>query len=110
MFKSYLIPRISQWGITIFIGITVTFIIPRMIPGDPVERTLSSLGSLQTLDPRAVENLKEVLADLYGLGGTQLDQYINFWKRLVRGDLGPSLSSFPTPVTEIISKGLPWTV
>ena len=110
MLKSYLIPRISQWGITIFIGITVTFIIPRMIPGDPVERTLSSLGSLQTLDPRAVENLKEVLADLYGLGGTQLDQYINFWKRLVRGDLGPSLSSFPTPVTEIIAKGLPWTV
>ena len=43
MLKSYLIPRISQWGITIFIGITVTFIIPRMIPGDPVERTLSSL-------------------------------------------------------------------
>ena len=110
LLKSYLLPRIAQWVITVFIGITVTFIIPRLIPGDPVERTLSSLGSLQTLDPRAVESLKEALADLYGLNGTQFDQYVNFWKRLFKGDLGPSLSAFPTPVVEIIAKGLPWTV
>ena len=110
LLKSYFLPRLSLWLITIFVGVTVTFILPRLLPTDPVERTLSTLSSLQTMDPRAVESLKEALEDLYGLGGSSFEQYINYWKRLIRGDLGPSMSAFPTPVIEIIGAGLPWTV
>ena len=110
LLKSYFLPRLSQWLITILVGVTVTFILPRLLPTDPVERTLSTLSSLQTMDPRAVESLKEALEDLYGLGGSPFEQYINYWKRLIRGDLGPSMSAFPTPVIEIIGAGLPWTV
>ena len=74
LLKSYFLPRLSQWLITIFVGVTVTFILPRLLPTDPVERTLSTLSSLQTMDPRAVESLKEALEDLYGLGGSPFEQ------------------------------------
>ena len=33
-----------------------------------------------------------------------------FWKRILVGDFGPSLSAFPTPVSTLIGRALPWTV
>jgi len=55
-------------------------------------------------------SLKSALEDLYGLKGTLFEQYIAYWRRLLQGDLGPSLGSFPTPVIVIIRNGMPWTV
>jgi peptide/nickel transport system permease protein len=108
--RSYAAPRLLQWLVVIFIGTTVTFIIPRLLPTDPVEATLRRVNSVQQTDPRAAETLRNTLRDLYGLDGSPLEQYGRFWARLVRGDLGPSLGAFPTPVTQIIRDGLPWTM
>jgi peptide/nickel transport system permease protein len=44
------------------------------------------------------------------LQGTVLDQYLSFWGRVIRGDFGPSLSAFPTPVMSLIMSALPWTI
>jgi peptide/nickel transport system permease protein len=107
--KSYALPRVIQWAVVIFVGTTVTFIIPRLLPTDPVEQTLRRVSTSQ-VDPRAVETFRQTLTDLYGLQGTPLEQYFRFWSRLLRADLGPSLGAFPTPVTQIIRDGLPWTV
>ena len=107
--KAYALPRLIQWAVVIFVGTTVTFIIPRLLPTDPVEQTLRRISTSMT-DPRAAETLRNALMDLYGLQGTPLEQYGRFWARLVRADLGPSLGAFPTPVTQIIRDGLPWTV
>jgi peptide/nickel transport system permease protein len=108
--KSYAAPRLAQWAVVIFIGATVTFVIPRLLPTDPVEQTLRRVSSTQLTDPRAVETFRQAMLDLYGLQGTPLEQYLRFWGRLVHGDLGPSLGAFPTPVTQIIRDGLPWTL
>lgn len=107
--KSYALPRLIQWAVVIFVGTTVTFIIPRLLPTDPVEQTLRRISTSMT-DPRAAETLRNALMDLYGLQGSPLEQFGRFWARLVRADLGPSLGAFPTPVTQIIRDGLPWTV
>jgi len=37
-------------------------------------------------------------------------QYLAFWGRVVLADFGPSLSAFPTPVSVLIRRALPWTV
>jgi peptide/nickel transport system permease protein len=39
-----------------------------------------------------------------------MEQYGIFWKRLFKGDFGPSFSQFPTPVTVLIRASMPWTV
>jgi peptide/nickel transport system permease protein len=106
---TYALPRLIQWAVVIVVGTTVTFVIPRLLPTDPVEQTLRRVSTSLT-DPRAVESFRAALTDLYGLQGTPLEQYGRFWARLVRADLGPSLGAFPTPVTQIIRDGLPWTV
>ncbi len=107
----YLIPRIIQFLTIIFVGITVTFIIPRLAPTDPVEAQVSMMIARgNSLDPQSIESMRAALTELYGLSGSPVEQYFAFWGRLLRGDLGPSLSSFPTPVSEMIGQALPYTL
>jgi len=109
--KRYLIPRLIQYFLVIFLGITIVFIIPRLSPSDPVLETIAALQSRgASLDPSAVESMIEDLKELYGLKGSMFGQYISFWKRVFTGDFGVSFFQFPTPVIELISQALPWTV
>ena len=109
--KRYLLPRIVQYLVVIFIGGTLVFIIPRLMPVDPVQQTLQRItiqGAF--LDPRAIEQIRETLLELYGIKGSLMEQYFALWRRLLRGNFGPSYVQFPTPVMTLIKISLPWTV
>ena len=109
--RRYLVPRLIQYVLVTWLGITVVFAIPRLLPSDPVESmvaTLQAQGSYR--DPAAVREMVSTLRDMYGLEKGLLEQYIAFWKRLFTGDFGPSYFSFPTPVINLIGRSLPWTV
>ncbi len=107
----YLAPRLVQYVVVIFIGVTVAFFAPRFSPVDPVESMMAKVEGLgMTMDPESVARMKESLKDLYGLGGSLPEQYLAFWKRAVTLDFGPSLTSFPTPVSALVKRSLPWTL
>jgi peptide/nickel transport system permease protein len=107
----YLIPRILQFFTIIFVGITVTFIIPRLSPADPVEAQISMMMARGgALDPQSIASMRAALTDLYGLSGSPVQQYFAFWGRLLRGDLGPSLANFPNPVSGMIGQAMPYTL
>lgn len=109
--KKYLLPRLIQYILVIFIGTTVVFIIPRLMPVDPVQQMIDTITKKGAyMDPEAVNKLRDSLRELYGLKGTAMSQYFDLWKRLFKGDFGPSLSQFPTPVSKLISISLPWTI
>jgi len=109
--KRYLIPRLIQYFFVIFLGITIVFFIPRFAPTNPVQRTIAELKSRGSyLDPASVQETIDDLKELYGLEGSWLEQYGAFWKRLFTGDFGISFFQFPTPVINLISTALPWTV
>ena len=52
---------------------------------------------------------REALRELYGLQGGLWQQYVAFWMRVAVADFGPSLSAFPTPVSTLIWRAMPWT-
>ncbi len=106
----YVIKRFGQFVFVVFTGVTLAFLIAHFSPIDPVEQTMSLLTSFGATDPRAVEILRQSLRELYGTDGSLLSQYFLFWGRVIRGDFGPSLSAFPTPVMTIIGRALPWTI
>ncbi|WP_242973314.1 ABC transporter permease [Clostridium thermosuccinogenes] len=73
------------------------------------------IGQIQSrsgqMDPVQLESLRKALRIQFGLEGSLLEQYFTFlWKGLLRFDFGPSLMSYPTPVGEIISTYLPYTL
>ena len=109
--KGYLIPRLIQYFLVIFIGLTIVFIIPRLAPSDPIQRTIGQLRSMGGfLDPKTMDSFIQDLNEMYGLEGSMLEQYGAFWVRLSHGDFGVSFFQFPTPVNQLIRTALPWTV
>jgi peptide/nickel transport system permease protein len=107
---NYLIPRLFQYCLVIFLGVTLTFIIPRLSPVDPVEAQIARvLASGSMVSPDAVVSMRQALTEMYGLEGSSLEQYFAFWGRLFHGDLGPSLAYFPTPVGSLLARAMWWT-
>ncbi len=106
----YLIPRIIQYLALIFIGIR-SLSLSQALPTDPVEAQISMMMARgNILDADSVTSMRNALTEMYGLSGTPFQQYLAFWKRLLHGDLGPSLGNFPTPVTEMIGQAMPYTL
>ena len=109
--KRYLIPRLIQFFLVIFLGITAVFIIPRLLPNDPVA---AMIGVMQArgaqMEPGAMDSAIRTLKEMYGLEGSWWQQYIAFWSRLFRGDFGVSFFQFPTTVNEMVARAMPWTL
>ncbi len=109
--KRYLIPRLVQYVLIIWLGITIVFLIPRLTPNDPV---MAMIGAMRahgsTLEPGAMDGIIRDLTEMYGLKGSWLSQYGAFWGRLFRGDFGVSFFNFPTRVNQLIATALPWTL
>lgn len=110
LFKEYILPRLLQWLLVIFIGVTLTFLIPRLSPINPIDQALGRLTGFQSMSPEATLALRESLLDLYGLEGNLFEQYLNFWARILQGDLGPSFSAFPMQVSDMIGSAIWWTI
>lgn len=109
--KGYLIPRLIQYFLVIFLGVTAVFFIPRLTPTDPVLRTIQEMRARGAhLDPGTMDEIIADLTEMYGLEGSWGEQYIAFWGRLVHGDFGVSFFQFPTRVNKLIRVSLPWTL
>ncbi len=102
--------RLLQLFAVIFCGISATFFITHLSPIDPVEQVLGRLSARSNLSPEAIAATRAALTEMYGTGQPILTQYFNFWTRLLRGDLGPSLLAFPTPSMELVTRAMPWTL
>ena len=111
-FWKYLGLRLVTWALTILIGVTFIFFIPRMFPSDPIEGMISQMQARSgQMDPVAKEALRTSLRVQFGLEGSLWSQYTSFlWNGLLHFNFGPSLTSYPTPVNEIIGRNLPYTV
>ncbi|MGO7897950.1 ABC transporter permease [Rhizobium ruizarguesonis] len=106
----FVLKRFGQFLLVVFLGVTITFFVTHLTPIDPVEESIGAITQMGQSDPNAIELMRQSLRELYGMEGSIWQQYLHFWLRLATGDLGPSLSAFPTPVSTIIMRSLPWTI
>jgi peptide/nickel transport system permease protein len=109
-YLTYIARRLAQFVLVVFIGINLAYVITHTTPIDPVEQSISAVTSFGNTAPGAIEQMRLSLRELYGLEGTPIEQYWMFWKRILGADFGPSMSAFPTPVSTLIGRALPWTV
>ncbi|MFD4958402.1 ABC transporter permease [Microbacterium sp. NPDC058389] len=91
---------------TAWAAITINFLLPRMMKGDPVSAYIAK--NQGKISPEAADALRT----LFGLdeNTTIWQQYIDYWKLLLSGDLGRSFSHGLSPVTDVIASALPWTI
>jgi peptide/nickel transport system permease protein len=106
----YVLKRFLQFLLVVFVGISLTFFITHLTPIDPVEQMVASMTAFGDTSPEAVDMMREALRELYGIQGSLWEQYFTYWGRMLTLDFGPSLSAFPTPVSVLIARALPWTI
>ena len=101
----YISRRFGFYLIAAFAALTLNFIIPRLMPGDPASIIFARFKG--KLKPEAINAMRES----FGLTNDPiLVQYTSYLKGIFQGELGTSIAYFPEPVSEIIGRGLYWTI
>jgi peptide/nickel transport system permease protein len=102
----FFLRRLVFYIVTAWAAVTINFLVPRLLPGDPVQSLINKYQGRLSTD--AVKSLYV----LFGLDKqtTIWQDYGQYWVNLFRGDFGISFTFFPTPVSEVISQSLPWTL
>jgi peptide/nickel transport system permease protein len=103
---SYLVRRLEFFAITLWAALTINFILPRIMPGNPGEAMLVRFHG--RVSPQTIKTLEVA----FGVNSDQspIQQYFQYLANTMRGDFGVSLTFFPTSVGDVIKQGLPWTV
>lgn len=109
MTAGYVARRVGLFLVMAWVAASLNFVVLRLAPGDPVSAMLAQMQR----QGGSVAGSAEIIAAYratFGLDEPLATQYLRYLAALARFDLGPSLTSFPTPVLEIIGRALPWTV
>lgn len=93
----YTIQRVLYGLVTLFLVVTLTFLLMHMLPGSPFN------------DQRMPETQKQTLNRLYGFDKPLPVQYINYMGKVIRGDFGLSFKYSNQSVSKMIADRLPAT-
>jgi peptide/nickel transport system permease protein len=102
----HLFRRMGFYLVALWASLTLNFLIPRLMPGDPVLLLMARLQG--RLDPKAIQALRI----MFGANTHQSlwQQYATYLGNLAHANFGVSITYFPTPVATVIGQSLPWTL
>ena len=102
----YALRRLAFFLGTLWACLTLNFVLPRLMPGDPALALIAKFhGRIQGQALKALE-----IAFGVNTHESNIHQYFDYLRNTATGNLGTSLSQLPTPVSTIISNALPWTL
>jgi peptide/nickel transport system permease protein len=103
----YYLRKIGFYLLAAWIAVTLNFVLPRMVRGNPVQVIIAKTQRLAPMPPSA----KRALELEFGMTHDSLIvQYWHYIEGLFTGNLGVSVTYYPTPVIQVISQALPWTL
>ena len=105
---SYIAKRFLSFVIMVWVAASVTFIAPRLAPGDPIGAMVGEMESRGEVIENSAELIK-AYREKFGLDESLWGQYVRYLTSAVRFDFGFSLRHFPRPVGDIILDALPYT-
>ena len=108
-YKKYYTNKIIWYLITLVIAVVLNFILPRLMPGDPVSAIAARAVDGMT-DSTAIQAVYEDYAEKFGVNLPISTQFLIFIKNALRGDFGVSFSQYPRTVGNIIASSVWWTV
>lgn len=96
----FILRRLARGVFTILFAVTVTFLLLRLLPGDP---------ALAVASPNMTDQAREALLTQYGLDRPLFIQYFLYLGQLLQGNLGTSFTQ-SIPVVDVLMQRLPWTL
>ncbi len=106
----YVLRRVGVLCVVVTVAATINFMLPRLIPANPIAGVLGELSAMGA----TIEGVDEIIAvyeERVGLDKPLWRQYVNYLGGIVlRQELGYSIAYFPSRVEDMIFSGLRWTV
>src|SRR5215213_7766245 len=100
--------RLGFYVFAIWVALTINFLLPRLMPGDPVAGLLQHLSSSQlSANPGIVQEYETLLG---GSHNSIWHDYVTYLHRIAHFDFGISTSNYPTHVSEVVGRTLPYSM
>lgn len=97
---SFILRRLSRAVVTILFAVTVTFLLLRLMPGDP---------ALAIASPNMTDEARALLLTQYGLDKPLYVQFGLYMAQVFQGNFGTSFTQ-SLPVMDVLLQRLPWTL
>ncbi len=98
--------RLGFFLLTLWAAVTLNFLLPRMMPGNP------ALAMMAKFHGRLTGQALGALEVAFGVNTQQSlpAQYVHYLGNLATGKFGVSLYFFPQPVSRVVLNAIPWTL
>ena len=104
----FFLRRLAFYAFAVWVALTLNFLLPRLMPGSPIG------GILQHLSPSQIQSNPGIIRTyeaLLGGGNNSIWQdYVIYLHRVVHFNFGISTSNYPTPVSQVIGRVLPYSI
>ncbi|KYP81194.1 ABC transporter permease [Ferroacidibacillus organovorans] len=101
----YFAQRFGFFILSLWAAITINFLLPRFMPGNPAEVMITRYQG--RLNPLVLHSLELQ----FGISHQPLwQQYVTYVQNMIHGQFGLSITYYPVPVISVIENSLPWTL
>lgn len=108
-YRRYFLNKLGWFAITFVFAFLLNFILPRLMPGDPVAAIVARFAQGMS-NSTGIQAIYEQYVELFGTNKPMLEQFLIYIKNVVRGDFGFSFSQYPRTVADVIKSSILWTI
>jgi peptide/nickel transport system permease protein len=108
-YRKYFLNKLGWFLVTFVCGFILNFILPRLMPGDPVAAIVARMAQGMS-DATGVQAIYEQYTELFGTNRPMLEQFFIYVRNVLRGDFGFSFSMYPRTVADVLKSAIGWTV
>ncbi len=108
-YRRYFLNKFGWFLITFVCAFILNFILPRLMPGDPVAGIVSRLAQGMS-NATGVQAIYKQYTDLFGTNRPMIEQFFIYVRNVFQGDFGYSFSQYPRTVAVAISSSIWWTI
>jgi peptide/nickel transport system permease protein len=108
-YRKYFVNKLVWFLITFVCAFLLNFILPRLMPGDPVAAIVARMAQGQT-NAAGVQAIYKQYTELFGTNKPMLEQFVIYVRNVFHGDFGFSFSQYPRTVADVLKTSIWWTI
>jgi len=108
-YRKYFLNKLIWFLVTFVSAFILNFMLPRLMPGDPVAAIVARLAQGMT-NTTGVQAIYEQYTELFALDRPLIEQFFIYVGNVFRGDFGFSFAQYPRTVADVIKSSIWWTI
>ncbi|MBN1563760.1 MAG: ABC transporter permease [Anaerolineae bacterium] len=108
-YRNYFFKKLGWFAVTLVAAFILNFILPRLMPADPVAAIVARMAQGQT-DATGVQAIYEQYIELFATDKPMVEQFVIYVQNVLRGDFGYSIAEYPRTVNDVIRSSIGWTI